>query len=90
MEERSGFLSTFFLLMVLTVDYGWGIAPINGNPFGSMDTCLTTIKDIKNLHPTKLHGKFILDIVCLEREHNYLERKNNEPHSQIHTAVDIF
>jgi|TARA_R110000822_G_scaffold170580_1_gene310410 hypothetical protein len=39
--------NSFVLLMVLTLEYGWGIAPIKGNPFFNEKTCLETIEDIK-------------------------------------------
>lgn len=83
-------MPTFFLLMVLTIDYGWGIAPIQGNPFATMYDCLTTIEDIKRKHPTRLHNIIFIELECVTREKNYLKRKDNEPSSQNRVTVDIF
>ena len=82
--------TSFYLLMILTTDYGWGIANINGNPFISKESCIETLTDIKRLHLTKLYNQYFLDVQCVERKTNYLERKNNEPPSQKRVAVDIF
>tara|TARA_R110000765_G_scaffold237809_2_gene340453 strand:+ start:374 stop:706 length:333 start_codon:yes stop_codon:yes gene_type:complete len=87
---KTQILSSFFLLMVLTTDSGWGIAPINGNPFIDKESCIETLTDVKRFHPTKLHNKYFLDLRCIERKTNYLERKNDEPFSQNTVTVDIF
>ena len=76
--------------MILTTDYGWGVATIQGNPFFDRKNCTETIMDIRKLDPVKLHDQYYLDLECVKRKKNYLKRKNNEPFSQVHTAVDIF
>ena len=83
-------LASFFLLMILTTNYGLGIAPIKGNPFLYKENCIQTIKDIKRANPTKLHNIYYLELRCVERKANYLRREKDEPNSQIHTAMDIF
>ena len=82
--------ASFYILMMLTLDYGWGIANINGNPFISKESCIETLTDIKRLHATKLHSKYFLDLRCVKRKVDYLKRKNNEPPSQKRVTVDIF
>ena len=82
--------ASFYILMMLTLDYGWGIANINGNPFISKESCIETLTDIKRLYATKLHSKYYLNLKCVERKKNYLERKNDEPLYKNATAVDFF
>lgn len=82
--------SSFFLLMILTINYGWGVATIQGNPFFDKKSCTKTITDIRRLDPVKLHDQYFLDLQCVKRKTNYLERKNDEPFSQNTVTVDIF
>ena len=76
--------------MILTINYGWGVATIQGNPFFDKKSCTKTITDIRRLDPVKLHDQYFLDLQCVKRKTNYLERKNDEPFSQNTVTVDIF
>jgi hypothetical protein len=82
--------NSFVLLMILTIEYGWGIAPIKGNPFFNEQNCLDTIKDIKKLNSTRFNNLHYIKIECVTRKKNYLERKNNESLYKNNTAVGIF
>ena len=84
-----GMASSFFLLMVLTIDYGWGVATIQGNPFFDRKSCTETITDIRRLDPVKLHNQYYLNLKCDERKKNYLERKNDELLYEKNTVVDF-
>ena len=63
-----------YLLMITLVNVNsWQIAPINGNPFATIESCQETLEDIKTKHPTKFYGQYYTDMKCLTKAKNYLD-----------------
>jgi len=57
-----------YILMILTIDHGWEIAQLRGNPYDTMESCNQIYNIISIFSIIKLHDTYFYDVRCVRRE----------------------